>query len=256
MALTATATQGFEYLRSVSKDEVLYLPADPGITVARGDLLMCAVGTGVVELCTKGSDPIGRADKSVVVPAASQAFPRSYEFDPILNGAKEKTLVPVRTHVSEGEPIYQCTFKNQADDTVISYTAATRAVAATTGHTADDRPNGGIVYFYTGVGNGEVNVVEDYDHTGGAAELLVILHRETAATIDTTTKYVVLTGEAATNRGITFMGRIDQADEDELTTDDGANDGDWVVFMDYLQAPEYLKNLTVPVIKRAALYTV
>ena len=145
-------------------------------------------------------------------------------------------------------PVYLATFANQFDETVVSYTAATRAVEMTTGFTADDYVNGALAYVYEGAGIGECNVIEDYDHTGGAAELLAIFHRPFNATLDTSTKMIILAGEAAASRGTGIFGRCESADQNNLTVNQGADDGDWVILMDWREAAGHLRNLRVPVI--------
>lgn len=250
MALTATATQGFELLRYTSKNEILWVPGDPGDTYTKGDTVVATVGEGI---CDPGAANeggiIGTVMETVVCSAATQAFPKPANFDPADKSDATKCLVPIKVSIAAGAPVYKVTFANQVDDTVISYTAATRAIAATTGNGADDRPNGGLLYVYEGPGAGEVNVVEDYDHTGGAAELLLITHRPFATALTSASKYIVLSGEAAASRGIGFFNRLESADANNLTTDQGADDGDWVVYMSWQDMATALKNLTLHVVQ-------
>lgn len=248
MALTATKSPaGIVPHRSIGPDEIFYAAGDPGDTVGHGNALICSAGEGVLDLCGDSEVPFAMAQKKVVMAANTTAFPKPADFDPASDASN--TLVPVKILGSAGVPIYHATFAGQTDDTVVSYTASTRAIAATTGCAADDRPNGGILYVYSGPGAGEMNIVEDYDHSGGAAALLTICHRAFATTLTTSSLYIVLYGEAAGSRGISpFGGRIDLADHDNLDVTDGANDGDWVTVLSWESGPKYLSQLTLPVI--------
>lgn len=250
MALTATATQGFQPYRLTAERETIHVPGDPGVTYTRGDQCVVTVGEGVLTLgAANEGGVVGRVARTVVAPAATTAFPKPADFDPAdINSDAQKCLVEIELNLPSGLPVYLATFKNHFDETVVSYTASTRAVEMTTGFTADDYVNGAIAYVYEGPGIGEVNVVEDYDHTGGAAELLAIFHRPFNATLTTASKMIILAGEAAGSRGTGILGRCESADEDELTVNQGANDGDWVILMDWREAAGHLKNLRVPVI--------
>jgi hypothetical protein len=253
VALTATASQGFEHLRVTAENETLLLPGDPGITFAKGDLVI--VTNGVLVTATDSSEAIGRVTETRVCPAASVGFPIGpLDVGNYDSNARNPALVPVELFVAQGTKVVKCTFKNQKDDTVIAWTESTRAIACTTGMTADDYPNGAILYIYEGTGAGQINVVEDYDHTGGAAELLLICHRNFQIQPDATSKFIVLSGEAASTRGVTFGGRIDEADEDELDAADGADNGKFAVMLDFIGAGEFLKNLMLPVCKASALF--
>lgn len=253
MALTATASQGFQSHKTIAEGCTILLPGDPGVTFAEGDLVI--VTNGVLVLATDSAEAVARVAKSVVCPAATTGFPAPRELDycNFDGDSKNLALIPVEPLVAAGTKVLKATFKNHYDDTVVSYTANTRAIACTTGMGADDRPNGGILYVYEGTGAGQVNVVEDYDHTGGAAELLLICHRAFDVALDSTSKFIVVGGEAAADRGVTFLGRVDVADEDEIDASDGANDGKLVVFLDFREADDFCKNLMLPVVKASAL---
>lgn len=255
MALTATATQGLQLHRYTTENEVLWVPGDPGDTFTRGDAVTAAIGEGILDPAATTETTVGTVLETVVCSAATQAFPKPADFDPVAKTAADLCLVPIRPAVPSGTPVYKVTFAGHDDETVVSYTASTRAVEATTGAAADDYPNGGLIYVYEGPGIGEVNVCEDYDHTGGAAELLTICHRPFAATLTTASKYILLAGEAAGSRGIGFFTRIDLADEDNLTVADGANDGKYVVYMSWEEMSTALKNLTLHVVPASAFFT-
>ena len=259
MAYTAPATQGYEPLRKTSGEEIFYMPGNPGVTYTKGDKVFVDLPTagvsGLISPVVDGTaNAIGTVMRTTVCPAATQGFAAAHEFSAIDSDADDLCLIPVKLTVASGLLIDNVTFKNHIDDTVITYTAGTRAIAGTTGHTADDYPNGGLLFVYEGTGKGQVNIVEDYNHAGGAAALLLIMHRAFKTPLDNTSKYIVLTGEGATYKGISLLGRIDAADVNELDASDGADDGDFVVFMDWLKAPTFLGGLRLPVIRANALF--
>ena len=259
MALTVTATQGFELHRYVARDEVLYVPGDPGVTYARNDAVYRVLGSagkdGIIDQAGDSTaNPIGIVTKGVVCPAAATAFPKPGTFDPAEISDANKTLIPVQSMVPAGTKVFKASILTFRDDTVITYTVATRAIAETTGNGADDRPNGGLLYIYAGPGAGEMNVVEDYDHTGGAAELLLITHRGFITAPTSASTYVVLAGEAAVNSGISQFGRCDSQDVNELEMDDGANDGDYIVYGSWDEIGRLLAIGQLPIINRTVLY--
>ena len=256
MALTATATQGLEFHRYVAEHEVLYVPGDPGDTYTRGDAVVATVGEGVIDVAADSEVAIGTVAKTTVCPAATTAFPKPADFYPAFDSDAGKALIPIHSAVPAGTPVYLATFAGHIDEVVVSYDAATPYFEGTTGAGADDRPNGAFVYVYEGPGIGEVNLVADYDHAGGAVDKLYTLHRTFSATLTTSSKLIVLAGEAAASRGIGAFGRIDLQDQNNLHTADGANDGIFVVYMDWRRAAEYLKNLTLPVVRASALHMV
>jgi len=253
MSFAATALQNVQFLRKTSANEVMFLPGDPGVTFTKGDL--CTLSGGVLILGTdSAANGVFRVDKTVVCPAATQEFVMPSDVQDHRALDKDKTLVQVQVMVPDGAPVYLGNIKNWTDETVVSYTASTRAIAETTGHGADDRPNGALVYVYEGPGIGEVNVVEDYDHTGGAAELLLITHRKFKATLTTSSKYIVLAPTTAAN-GVGLFGRVDMADNDEIDVKDGADDGDYVIYCDWRMIGHYLALGQVPIINRMSLYS-
>jgi hypothetical protein len=186
--------------------------------------------------------------QTTVCPSNATAFPLPAEFDPVDRSGRNLCLVPVKIDIAAGVPIYKCTFKNQVDETVVTYSAASLYIGATTGNGANDRPNGAMIYVYEGPGIGEVLIVDDYVHTGGAVELLLQLHRPAIATLTSSSKFITVAGEAATFKGTGLFGRIDAADKNELDTSDGVNDGEFVVYGGWQEIGGYLKNLTLPVI--------
>lgn len=260
MALTSTwadKDNGFQWKHEIQKDEVLWVPGDPGDTFTKGDLVTFTAGEGIADPLAADEVPYGVVMETVVCPSLGTSFP-TFAGGPPAKGWGQvpddnlKTLVAIRPFIPVGTPILWVTFANQVDDTVSTYLGTTPYIGATTGNGADDRPNGALVYVYEGPGIGEWNVIADYDHADGAVELLIILHRAFAATLTSASKYIVLSGEADTNKGIGFFGRIEAGDQDNLDTADGANDGDFTVYADARTISEHLKNLRLPVIPSGA----
>ena len=253
MAFSATALQNVETLRHTCGQEVMWLPGDPGVTFTKGE--MCSFSNGVLIRGTdSAANAVFRVDHTVVCPAASQEFTKPGDLIEHRTDDKFKTLVQCTAMVAGGAPVYLANITGYQDETVVSYDAATRAVEETTGHGADDRPNGALMYVYEGPGIGECNICEDYDHTGGAAELLLIAHRKFAATLTTASKYIILASTAGAN-GVSLFGRVDLADEDAIDVADGADDGDYVVYCDWRHIGHYLALGQLPIINRMALYT-
>lgn len=253
MALTATATQGLEIYRHVEANEVLYMLGDPGDTYTRGDAVTATVGEGVLDPAAAGEPVVGVVARTTVCPAASVAAPKPADFNPAFDSEANRCLIPIHSRVPAGTPVYKCTFASHIDEAILSYTASTRAIAGGTGAAADDYPNGALAYIYEGPGIGEVAVVQDYDHTGGAAELLYILHRRFSVAPTAASKWIVLAGEAAGSRGVGFFNRTDMADANNLAVNDGADDGNFVVYMDWRETATMLKNLTLLVVPVSAL---
>lgn len=255
MAHTATASQGFEWDREVACGEVMWVPGDPGVTYTKGDLVQAS--GGVLILGTDSANTmVGVVEKTVVCPANTQAFPNPGQAYPPSLDAAEKTLIPIRPLVPVGTPVLKATFAGQADETVVTYSAASRYIGCTTGFGADDRPNGALVYVYEGPGKGEVNVVEDYDHANGNVELELILHRPFNATLTAASKFIVLaqTGSAVAQG---FFGRLDSdaMGDGKLDLTDGQDDGDFTILLDFRKAAFHLNNLMLPVIRSSMLYS-
>ena len=157
MTLTATATQGFEDLRPVGYGEVFWVPGDPGVTYVRGDKCFMDYSTAGAEGCLlQGTDSLAATIftvvKSTVCPAATQPFPNPWTFDPsrAWDAAELLCLVPVTVDGLIGANIQKAMLTGYRDETVVSYTASTRAIECTTGMGADDRPNGALLYVYEG----------------------------------------------------------------------------------------------------------
>lgn len=259
MALTATASQGFEFVRNVVHDEIMWVPGDPGDTYTPGDLVTFTVGEGIADPYVADEVPYGVVvgSHAIVCPSLATPFPRVGKSNQTAMwqnppSAATRTLIPIRPLVPVGTCVHKATFASHVDDTVTSYLATTPYIAATTGHTGDDYPNGALVYVYSGPGAGEWNVVADYDHTGGAVELDLILHRAFTATLTSSSLYIVVTGQGASNKGVGFFGRI-EGDHNNLVANNGADDGHWTVFLDAREVEDYLSTLMLPVIPSALL---
>jgi hypothetical protein len=253
MAFSETALKNVEPMRHTGRHEIMWLPGDPGVTFTKGEL--CSLSGGVLIRGTdSAANAVFRVEKTTVSPAATQAFPLYSDVWPRREASKDLTLVPVQVMVAGGAPVLIANVTNYQDETVVSYTASTRAVAMTTGFGADDRSNSGLAYIYEGPGLGEMNIIEDYDHTGGAAELLAIFHRAFATTLTTSSKMIVLSSTSGAN-AVGPFGRVDLSDEDQIDCNDGADDGDYVIFGDWQTVGTYLRLGQLPIINRMALYS-
>ncbi len=248
MTISAERTlNGPETVRRTADHEILMIPGDPGVTFTKGDRVYMSNGVAVLETDSV-ADSIGQVQKSVICPAATSAyFPTPPAMAADLDGADAKTLIPVMMDVPSGVKVFQAPMYGYQDETVVTYSAASRYVGCTTGFGADDRPNGALAYIYEGPGKGEINIVEDYDHTGGTVELMLIFHRPWRATLTTATKMIVLSATGAAN-GVGLLGRMDAYDEDQVDVSDGYDDGNFVLYTDFLKVAEFLKNLAVPYI--------
>jgi len=255
MAYAASKTYPFTFVRCTQPDELLRIPGDPGVTYTKGDLVYhYLANAGTSGVLSTGGDSTATCfavvEKTCVCAAATQAFPiPGQEIDD--DSAYAKTLVTVRPLAPAGMPIFKATFAAHGDDTVATWTASTRTATFATGFAANDYPNGAFAYCYEGPGAGEVNVVEDYVH----GSLSLIFHRPTQATLTTASKFVVVAGEAATYKGVgPAFGQIDAQDKDNLHAADGADDGDYVVWMDWGEAASYLADLSLPVVKAINIF--
>lgn len=249
MPLTASkVSQGVEFHRATESNEVMFVPGTVSTTYEEGDF--CTVSSaGLLVKATANAAAIVRVAKKTAVPANTVAFPVAAGFGLNLADAgdsKNATLVPVESIVPVGTKVLRATFKDHKDDNVLSYNAAGRYVALSTGLAADDYPNGAIAYVYDGKGAGQVNLVEDYDHTGGAVEKMLVFYRPFAVDLDSTSKLIVLSGEAVATRGIHPFGNCGLADEDEIEMDDHANDGKFIVYESWEKLPALLKDLQIP----------
>ena len=256
MALTSTEPDGLRPIGpKLSGNEIILLPGDPGVTFNVGDRVTVAAGEGVAKLAADSGASIGSVVKKIVCPANTTAFPQPGAYLNHAQGSEaDKTLIPVRLDTAGGLQVQIGKFANHKDETVVSYSAANRYAAMTTGMTADDYPNGALVYVYEGTGAGQWNVVEDYDHADGTVELMLVFHRPFAIDLDNTSKIIVLSGEGASNKGIYPMGRIDLDDEDALDCSDGADNGTFAVLCDWRNLGHYLSKLLLPVVPAARIY--
>jgi hypothetical protein len=251
MAFSQESITGFRELGSTMGDEVFLVPGDPGVTFTKGEFANMSAGNVLIVATDSLAPPQFQIMRTTVCPAATQAFPKpGAQYNPGQDAAS-LCLVPVRWLGNRaGNVILGGKINGYTDDTVISYTANTRAVAATTGHGADDRCLGALVYVYEGPGIGEMNIIESYDHAGGAAALLVVFHRAFATALTSASKYIVLAAAADANT-VGLFSRMDIHDADEVSVIDGYDDGDFRVFGDWSAVGEQLKKGWLPFVSVA-----
>jgi hypothetical protein len=253
MALTASrTTQGLELLRYTQPGEILHVPGDPGDTFTRGDVVIATSGTsgiGIVDPAGAAGIPVGRVAQTTVCPAATTAFPKPAAYDPADRSGANLCCVPIEPSCPAGTPVYLMTFASHTDDeNIAAYTAGTPSITLTDGLVdGNDEINGGLVYVYGGPGIGEVNVVADFV----AATDIATLHRAFTATLTTASDVIVVGGSAA-GGGVGFFGRIDLADQNNLTANVADQYGEYVVYLDFRDAGKYLADLMLPVVPAAA----
>ena len=252
MAFSATCKAGLVPHRMLRSGERILVAGDPGVTFTR-DNLYSIVNTAGVAVAITDSVANGylRCCKTKVCAAATVAFPASSaairEYD---DSADLDALISMEAMLPD-QMIYAARFlaTGGVDETVVSYDSATRGIALTTGLGADDRGNGALILVYDGAGKGEVNIQEDYDHTGGASELLQICHRPFKATLDTTSKLLIL-GNASDANAVGPGGTMDPHDSNDLSVSDGYDDGDWMVYPSWRDIIQLLPTGALPVIRR------
>jgi hypothetical protein len=249
MALTATATQGFEPYRRVAEDEVLWVPGDPGDTFTRGDVVVFSIGEGVADPRVADEEVMGRVNKTVVCSATANAMPVFGTDNPTAQwGAIGLTpndaLVEIRPCVTPGTQVYLATFASHHDTALDAYTAGTPSITLTTSPGGNDDPNGALVYVYDGPGKGQWNVIADYDHGSKVATL----HRPFATAPTSASSVIILEGEGGgAALGVGFFGRC-ESDHNNLVVNNGADNGKWMVYADAREIAYHLKNLRLPVI--------
>lgn len=265
MALTATrTTAGLEPLRKTTGNEVLYLPGNPGVAFTRGDRVTmgtAAGNAGTVILASGAGNSIGRVTRTMTCAASTVAFPLAGKFDNSYQNSADDCLVPVELDIAAGVQVYLATFENHTDDTVADAGSNTsRYFGLTTSLGADDDGNGGIMYTHVGPNAGELNVMEDFDHTGGNVAAEAIFHRPFNIAATTATEVVIIEGQGAGAQGCGFLGRIDLSSGKLLDAADGSaaagtiGDGDFVALIGWEEAFDFVGNLTLPVIDAKHLY--
>lgn len=252
MALTATnSPQGLEKIRETCEREILYLPGQPGVTYTRGDQVQYTRTEAFIDVAAAGETGIGTVQETIVCPAASVGMPGPGAFDPVAKSSEDLSLIPVKMNVAAGVDVLLATFSGHADDTVAAYTAATPSITGTVALGGNDDANGAILYIYSGPGAGQANLVADYV-TGTKVFTLV---RKFAVAPTTASKFIVLEGEGGGSAfGVGYLGRTELKAAGTINVDDGADDGEYIVYMDYRDTAQYLENLTLPIIKRTHLY--
>lgn len=254
MAFSVTSMSGIRRIGETNSKTVWWVPGDPGIAYTKGNL--CTMSNGVLVAVTDSAEGGWlRPTRTVTASAAgaSTPFTRPEALKPHGDPADELTLIPCEVDLPDGVPINLAKVHNITDDTVASYSAASRYVACTTGFGADARPNGSIAYVYEGPGMGEFNIVEDYDHTGGAVELMLVFHRAFKATLTSSSKIIVFGSTAAAN-AMSFFGRCDAYDADEIDCIDGYDDGNYITVPNWLTLPDYVAKGWMPYISYSALH--
>lgn len=256
MALTATATQGFEFVQYVDRDFTMWVPGDVGDTFTRGDLVTFTLGEGVADPLASNEVPLGVVNTTVTTPALATGFPKGSPGNNIygqLPANNSNTLVEIRPLVPWGTPVTRATFANHADDTVTAYNAATPSLTGTVALGGNDDPNGALLYVHTGTGAGQWNVVADYV----TATQVYTLHRAFEVALSTDSEFIVLEGEGGgAALGVGVFGRCVPADANNITVNDGADDGDLTVFMDAREIVTELSNLRLKTIPSAVIHMV
>jgi len=248
MALTGVTTQGFELVGMTTGEEVFYLPGDPGDTFTRGQQVV--MSNGVIDDAGDSVEPHAIVMETVVCPAATVAAPRAKDLDKIHNNSDDNCLVQVKPLVAAGWPIFRVTFANHFDDTLAAYTVGTPSVTLTTSPGANDDTNASLIYVYDGPGAGEILIGADYVHTSK----VLTLHRIANATLTAASKIIALEGEGGGVGGIGFLGLMDADTNAAVDAGDGYNDGNWMLWFDWKEAPGLLSKLQVKVIPSKALY--
>ena len=251
MAFSQTSLSYCQPQRRFIDDEIVWLQGDPGVTYHKD--AACAMSGGVLIAATDSLDAKFFPVRDVVCSAATgNAFTNPKDLFPG-NPTTDTTWIPCRVLTSGSPSVRTVKLYGYADETVVTYSAGSKYIQCTTGFGADDRPNGSIVYVYEGPGQGEVNVVEDYDHAGGATNLLLELHRPFKATLTTASKFIVLGSTAAANAA-SFWGLGDLYDVDQVDVIDGADDGNYIFAYSARTCVEYLKHGWAPILPAAGIF--
>lgn len=249
MAHSATASQGLELVGYVMPHQVLWVPGDPGDTFTKGDCVTFTLGEGIADPAAADEPCYGVVAETVVCTSStSVGFPRFNTGGSIgwgqVQDSSTKTLVPIYPIMPVGTPIFRCSISDQYDDeNITSFSSLTMTV----GTQAQDDANGAIVYIYGGLGAGQWSVVAD---VGASNDM--ILHRAFDITPDATSDVIVLAGEAADNRGVGFFGRVTMKSAALLDVSDGANNGEWTVFLDARDTASFCHKLQLPVVPSGA----
>lgn len=245
MAFSAANTlKGISVDSQVPEHFIINMVGDPGVTYTRGTMVVRDSSAGTYGCAIKASDSsalvIGRVAKTVVCPAATTcAFPIPGQPPGDLDGNVAKTLIPVECTRFAGQQLLKGHFyANAKDETVVTYSAASRYVGLTTGLGTDDYGTGALVYVYEGPGKGECNIIEDYDHTGGTVELMAVFHRPFNATLTTSSKMLIFCNDGAAGDGIPPIGGLMDLDESSSTQSDfdcadGYDDGNYITLTDW-----------------------
>ncbi len=242
----------------LSGQEIYYLPGKPATTYEAGNKVYRALSGNVTDagLFLEATDSTPRAYfevvKTVTTPASTTCgFPRGFNS---LNPTRmnndtnaANTLVPCRLMVGGGARVTLMPFSTTVfDDAVSAYSSV--SLTLTTSPGADDDPNGGFVYIYSGPGAGQWNQIIDYAHSTAIATLARIFD-----VAPTSASNVILAENASGAGGAACFGKCDLSAVGTLGLNDGADDGDYVIVCDALQLPYYISRGCLPVASVAQL---
>lgn len=257
MAFAAVnAPVGFDLHRYVAENEIIWVPGDPGDVVDPGDLVTFTVGEGIADLAAADEAPFGivAGHASITVTSATGAgFPRlgpkniSTGFGSLPSDLT-RTMIPIIPLIPAGTPVLIAPFATNEDDVVAAQSQSTPDITNTVAFGGNDYPNGGLLYVYSGTGAGQWNVVADYVD----ATPQIVLHRKFETALSTDSNFIIMSGANSSNLGIGFFGRC-TSDHDNLTCDNGANDGVFTVLLDGRQVEEFMVRGCLPVIPSALL---
>jgi len=247
MAFTQTCKDGLVPYRMHRSGDRILVAGDPGVTFTK-NLNYRMVNTAGVAVAITDSDANGflRCCKTKTCAAATVAFPTSSaairEWD---DSADVDTLISMECMLPD-QQIFAAKLYGYQDETALtSYTASTRTIVAVTGHGANDRSNGALIYVYSGPGAGEVNIAEDYVHT----TLSLVTHRAFSTTLTAASAYIIMAAAADANT-VGPGSTMDPYDSDSLHVLDGYDDGDWMVYPSWRDIIALLPTGALPVVRR------
>jgi hypothetical protein len=244
MAYSATnAPVGFSETWELDCSQPIWLPGVPGTTYERGNALVkTAIGATAnaglfVEASDSSAAPLAYVAKETVISGASEAgFPYDSAGGGGINpsamandSALARSMIPAQLIRGGSVRVHNVPFANYTGDEVLAaYTAATPSITLTTALGADDDPNGGLVYIYSGPGAGQWNHIVDYAN----ATKIATLARKFEVAPTTASSIIILEGEGSSVGGVGHLGRCDLAGVATVDVSDGADDGDLIVVFD------------------------
>ena len=199
MALTATATRGFERVRNLSLVPVnpnLY-ELTPNTAFVEGDMVVDSAGK-IAKAAANATNVRG-------VMAASYTTAE--------NPSNERTFGLVWDHPQD---VFRCTFSDQQDSTATSGSTTTLADTTLT-TTTDNYWNGASLYVYDGAAKGTIRTVSAYTNASRTFTFVDAAYEAIGAT----SKYIVL-GAALAAGDVINVGKIGVDLKDENTIDGNA----------------------------------